>query len=183
MKPDLVEFGECIYFHPLKHLDLGKAEPRWGSRIFLGLKLNSGEKIVATEDGIIKVRSIRRKLESERWNVEDHMLIKRFPWRPYEASEEDEVHIRPPQPVTPVPRDAAPQQQRDGEVVPRPFSITKRDLVNYGYTPGCPGCLAAANDRRYKPHTLNCRQRIEKALLEDELGSNRLKEARAREDA
>ena len=67
--------------------------------------------------------------------------------------------------------------------MPRPFSIQRRDLVNYGYTPGCPGCLAAANDRKYKPHTINYRQRIDKAMLEDKDGSNRVKEARHREDA
>ena len=112
-------------------------------------------------------------------------MVKRFPWRPYENSEEDQVHIRVPLPVTPPQRtDAKEPVQRDGDAVPRPFSIQKKELVSYGYTPGCPGCLAAANDRRYKPHTFKCRQRLEeKAMLEDEEGSNRVKEARHREDA
>ena len=102
MHTDLVEFGECICYQPLKHLELGKAEARWSSGIYLGFKINSGEKIVATESGIIKVRSIRRKLEAERWNIDEHKWIKRYPWKPYEDSDEDEVHIRPPQPATPV---------------------------------------------------------------------------------
>ena len=61
MQPELVEFGEAVYFQPLKHLDLGKAEPRWGPGIFLGIKINSGENVIATKESIIKVRSIKIK--------------------------------------------------------------------------------------------------------------------------
>ena len=184
MQPDLVEYAEGIMCLPLKHLEMGKAEPRWIPGVFLGVKMNSGEKLVATEGGIIKVRSIRRRLEAERWNLEEHKWISKYPWRPYSNSEEDEVHIRPPQPVTPEGTGGEPvQRQRDGDVVPRPFSITRRDLINYGYTPSCPGCFSAANDLRYRSHTAACRKRLEEAMLADELGSNRVKDARAREDA
>ena len=66
MQPELGEFGEAVYFQPLKHLDLGEAEPRWGTDIFLGININSGEKVIATKEGIVKARSIKRKPESER---------------------------------------------------------------------------------------------------------------------
>lgn len=183
MHPDLVEFGETIYYQPLKHLELGKAEARWDTGVFLGFKINSGEKVIATKDGIIKVRSIKRKLESERWNPIEHSWINQYPWKPYHNSEEDEVHIRPPQPVTPPVGQTMAPRQKDGEVVPKPFNILRKDLINYGYTPGCPGCHAAANDRKHKPHTAQCRIRLEQEMLEDESQSNRIKEARAREDA
>ena len=110
--------------------------------------------------------------------------MKRFPWRPYENSEEDEVHIRPTMPVLPNRiEDDQESRERDGESVPRSLSIQKRDSINYGYTPGCPGCLASADDRRHKLHTVNCRQRVEAAMLGDDMGTDRVKEARAREDA
>ena len=70
-------------------------------------------------------------------------------------------------------------RERDGEPVPRSFSIQKRDLINYGYTPGCPGRLASPNDRRYKAYTVNCGHRVEAAMLGDDMGTNRVKEARA----
>ena len=131
MQPELVEYGESIMCLPLKHLDLGKAEARWIPGVFIGMKLNSGEKLVATEQGIIKVRTIRRRLEAERWSLEEHAWINRFPWKPYADSSEDEVHIRSPQPVTPEARSGeAPARQRDGDPVPRPFSILKKDLIN-----------------------------------------------------
>ena len=145
---------------------------------------DSSEKVVQTENATIKVRAIRRRLESERWSIEEHQWISEYPWRPYSNSEEDEVHIRPPQPVTPEGvTEESRQRQRDGEPIPRSLKLTRKDLVNFGYTPGCPGCQAAANDMRYKPHTTACRQRLEKAMMDDEFGSNRVKEARAREDA
>ena len=111
--------------------------------------MNTGERVIATEDGIIKVRSIRRKMESERWSVDECANVRRFPWRPDADCEDDEVHIRAALPVTPPAEDvdAKARVQRDGDAVPRPFSIQRRDLINYGYTPGFPGCLAAANDR------------------------------------
>ena len=75
------------------------------------------------------------------------------------------------------------QKQKDGEPVPEPFRFTRRDLINYGYTTSCPGCLSAANDLRHRPHTAACRKRLEEAMLADELGLNRVKDARVREDA
>ena len=148
MQPELVEFGESVFCQPLKHLDMGKAEARWVSGVFIGIKLGSGEKVVATEDGIIKVRSIKRRLESERWNEHEQRWINKFPWKPYSDSETDDVHIRPPLPVTPQGKaEIAVQRERDGNPIPRTFSILRKDLINFGYTPGCPGCRAAANGR------------------------------------
>ena len=95
MQPELVEFGERMFCQPLKHLDMGKAEARWMPGVFLGIKLGSGEKVVATENGIIKMRSIKRRLESERWNEHEQQWINRFPWKPYSDSETDDVHVRP----------------------------------------------------------------------------------------
>ena len=71
----------------------------------------------------------------------------------------------------------------DGPSVPRSFAITRRDLVDYGYTLSCPGCYAAANDKKHKPHTAVCRDRIAKALSEDESQAHRVADARDREDA
>ena len=56
-------------------------------------------------------------------------------------------------------------------------------MVNYGDTPSCPGCYAAANDRKHKTHTPVCRDRIARALSEDESQAHRVIEAKEREDA
>ena len=73
-------------------------------------------------------------------------------------------------------------RETDAAQVPRSFAITRRDLVNYGYTPACPACYAAANDRKHKPHTSICRERIGKGLIEDETQAHRVADAKDRED-
>lgn len=49
--------------------------------------------------------------------------------------------------------------------------------------PACAGCYAAANDRKHKPHTPVCRNRIAKALAADETQAHRISDARKKEDA
>ena len=110
--------------------------------------------------------------------------VNSFPWKPYEGSEDDKILIRPPTAIVPKNlTEEAIERSRLGEPTPRPFAIQRRDLINYGYTPGCPGCYAAANDRKYRPHTNECRRRIEDAMATDDIGDHRVKAARERENA
>ena len=89
LQAELLEFGECVHFQPLDHSKLGKAELRWMDGVFLGIRLSSGEKLIGNEEGIFKVRSIRRKLESERWDLKQLDQISSFPWKPYHGTEDD----------------------------------------------------------------------------------------------
>ena len=184
MHPDMVEFGECVHFQPLDYKSMGSAEIRWKDGVFVGIRMHTGEKLVATSDGIYKARSIRRKIEDQRWSVEEINKITGTPWKPYQYSEDDKILTRPPDPVLDTGESVqGAHKSVDENIVPRTFAIQRRDLVNHGYTPACPGCYAAANDRKHKPHTPACRQRIGEALLGDEAESHRIKEARDREDA
>ena len=45
------------------------------------------------------------------------------------------------------------------------------------------GCYASPNERKHKPHTPSCRERIAKALAEDGTQSRKVADARGREDA
>ena len=165
---NMIEFTEGVHFLPPKHLDNGKAEIRWRDGVFLGLKLTSGEKLVGTPEGVLKVRTVRRKLESKRWDARHIEALTSFPWKPCIQSEDDKVLIRPPVAIQPSNADKQEVQlQRDTELAPRTLSIQRKDLVKYGCTPSCPGCYAAANDRKHRAHTADCRARIEKEMLED----------------
>ena len=79
LKADLLEFGERVRFQILDHSKLGKAELRWMSGVVLGIRLSSGEKRVGDEEGVFKVRSVRRKLKSERCGVSQLEGISSFP--------------------------------------------------------------------------------------------------------
>ena len=75
MHADLVEFGERVLYQPLDHKSLGSAQNRWADGVFIGIKMNTGEKLIATTEGICKARSIRRRVESERWNADEIMKV------------------------------------------------------------------------------------------------------------
>ena len=184
MHPEMIEFGERIMYQPLDHKQLGSAMPRWEEGVYVGLRMHTGEKLVATATGVCKARSIKRRIESERWDAEEISKINGTPWKPYLYSEDDQLLSRAPAPaVVDDPDNPKKIRELDKEAVPRSFSIQRKDLVNHGYTPGCQGCYAAANDKKHKPHTPVCRERIAKALMGDESEAHRIIDARDREDA
>ena len=60
-----------------------KFEPRWESGVWLGIRQESGESIVGMKNGVIKVRSIRRKgIETERWDKEVYGALVGTPRQP-----------------------------------------------------------------------------------------------------
>ena len=124
MHPELVEFGERVMFQPLDHKNLGSAQTRWAEGVFVGIKLNTGEKLVATEEGVCKSRSIRRRVETERWSAEHISKVVGTPWKPYLHSADDKLLARAPQPalVKPDEREHLTKES-DGIVVPRSFAI------------------------------------------------------------
>ena len=184
MHPEMIESGERIMYQPLDHKQLGSAMPRWEEGVYVGLRMHTGEKLVATTNSVCKARSIKRSIESERWDAEEISKVNGTPWKPYLYSEDDQLLSRAPAPAV-VDDPSNPKRicEVDKEAVPRSFSIQRKYLVNHGYTPGCQGCYAAANDRTHKPHTPGCRARIAKALMDDEAEAHRIIDAREREDA
>ena len=74
--------------------------------------------------------------------------------------------------------DTSPVPVAGGKYVPRKARITKEDLLQHGYTPGCPGCIAAQGDgsRQFRKHTDECRRRMTELLPEarQKLATNRL---------
>ena len=68
MHAEMVEFGERILYQPLTYKSPGSAQPRWLEGAFVGIRMHTGKKLIATPEGVCKARSIRRRLESERWD-------------------------------------------------------------------------------------------------------------------
>ena len=75
-----MEFGECVWYLKPKSKGKHKAENRWENGVWLGVRDESGEYIIGTEGGTIKVRTVRRKASIEdRWNWEEFNKIKGTP--------------------------------------------------------------------------------------------------------
>ena len=127
-------------------------EPKWKEGVYLGIRLESSEMLVGTEEGVFKCRSLRRKTEDARWNAQAVENMKGVPWKPYAFTEDDKLRVRLPQ----VPDDQeveVKERKVDEDPAPRAFRIVKRDLITHGYTPYCPGCYAVVNLMSHMPHT------------------------------
>ena len=83
VKP-LAEVGESILYKPLstKGDSVDKLEARFEEGIWLGVESRTGEIRVGTPSGVVKSRTIRRRIEAERWNAAAAQEITGTPWNP-----------------------------------------------------------------------------------------------------
>ena len=105
--------------------------------IFIGIRDESGEYLVGTPEGVIKVRSIRRKgSEEERWNWEEIEKVKGLPWQPTPGVQGYDIR-----PTTMIP-DKGEKPSEGAKVKVRNEAkykglyIYPTDLENFGYTDG-----------------------------------------------
>ena len=92
-KTPSVEYGICVWYLKAKSAGKDKLNTRWGSGVWLGIREESGEVFIGTEDGVVKCRSIRRKAGPERWNPELFSKVKGTPWEPLPGRASIEVPI------------------------------------------------------------------------------------------
>ena len=59
-----------------------KADSRWENGIFAGIRIESGELFVMTNEGVIKIRTFCRKPDDERWDIQELDLAVGVPWEP-----------------------------------------------------------------------------------------------------
>ena len=159
----------------------GKLESRWEEGVYMGFVIRTGEDLVATENGVFRVSTIRRRPSDERWSKE---LIDRIVGSPAvpvpalagrkipvyakkfaasDGSREQSEFAAPP----PVP-----------ESTVRSWKIYKRDVDDNGITQGCAGCRAIERNASWKAaHTPECRLRFEAILSGSEEGRQRLARA------
>ena len=81
----------------------------------------------------------------------------------------------------PVPGELPPPPVREEVPVPRQLYARKVDLQRFGYTQGCPGCLAASGGTQPRAHTVERRERIQ-ADLEKAGESGRVEASRKRQN-
>ena len=80
---DLPAFAENVMFLCPNSLGRDRGESRWeASGVFVGIIVESTEMIIATDQGAIKARSFRRKVDGERWNKEYLATVRGVPWEP-----------------------------------------------------------------------------------------------------
>ena len=82
MNRPVCEFEEHVLYMPLKADRGGKFDARFLSGVYLGALTRTGEAIIGTETGAVRVRAIRRLPDDKRWDKDDIGKIVGTPWAP-----------------------------------------------------------------------------------------------------
>ena len=126
--------------------------------------------MVATEDGIFEVRSVRRIPVEKRWSEDNIKWVKWAPWHRYKGAEDADGEV---------PEGVAPEERLEvnpsggtivietKEKVPRDFQIRKSDVDKHGITRGCGGCSSWFRGLARQPHNEKCRARFRELLKEE----------------
>ena len=182
-KLPLPRFGETVEaFRRNSHCSKTRWEPRWVPGVFVGVNLYSSEKLIAAGDGIFPAQSLRLRPEPQAFDPALLAAICCAPWRwdprPEERPElPAPILLRPTQPdVPPAPREPSATSAERG------FYVTRRDLEDLGYTPGCPTCqdMQAGTRRTGTVHSDTCRARVIELVRRDPARRGRLEAAEAR---
>ena len=119
---------------PQHHVD-GNVGARMFPGQFVGYSCFSNKYPVATETGdVVKVRSLLRRPEADRWNVDKLKAITATPWGLRASSSPAAMELGQP-----VPKDAPPPE--DAIPLPRRLKITMNISEEFGTTGGCPQCM------------------------------------------
>ena len=88
----IASFGDCVCHLKPNAKGKDKLDARWESGVWLGLRDESGESVIGTMEGIVKVRTVRRKPQSEKkWNKEMFVGIKGTPWNTVPGTVQDDT--------------------------------------------------------------------------------------------
>ena len=80
----MAHFGECVLYTPAMSAGKDKFDARWKEGVWLGVRVESGESLIGTNEGVVKARDFRRKAEiGGRWSVADFDKFVGVPWEPY----------------------------------------------------------------------------------------------------
>ena len=167
-----IEFGEGVLWRrkPVGGA-LGKLTVLWGEGVFLGVKGRTGEFVIGDAKGIWKTRTIQRTPAGSRWDPKNAELIRGVPWNTSEQDEKadgDKLEVIKITPDEAEAANPADKKEHFGNIpVPRRVKIGKSDLLEHGYTARCEGCKAALAGRPAKPHSEECRTRMEKLMKEN----------------
>ena len=173
-----IEFGEQVLAKPLRQKKTNRKislATRWITGTWIGLTDRSGENLVALPGGgpVIRVRTVIRKPESERWSPIAVREIKAIPRAP---NPKDKAQQRvEPESMT---RGISPEGESginikvpevsDQPTVYRDFKITRQILERHGYSDECKGCEAAVMGYPPRQHNQGCRKRLEAEMVKDD---------------
>ena len=149
----MVPFAEMVMFKiPKTKHRVGSFEDRWEVGCWVGIVPRSGEHLVATNTGVYKVSTIKRRMASERWSAEWVKGIVGSPAEPMPGST-----TRPKHRLVAYAKRIPDERVTTSTYVPaaepadvpecRAAKIFQRDIEAFGGSEKCPGCKAAKSGK------------------------------------
>ena len=165
----MLEFAEQVLAKPLRAHKTRKKlslKSKWVFGTWLGLTAKANEHLVALPGGgpVIRVRTVKRRSEDERWNAERVLEVKATPRRP-NPKDESQQKLQPERLTVGVDLGAGtgvdlPEAEvNQGTSKVRDFKITKQLIQKFEPTPGCKGCEGSFTGLR-RDHSQACRTRL-----------------------
>ena len=121
---------------------------------------------------VIRVRTVLRKPDSEKWNPEEVKKMNATPRHPNPSNkvQKERNSVRETKGLD-TGGDGSklhetPMQEPE-ELLVRDFRITVEILEKIGYTQGCAGCEARLLGTEHRNHTAACRDRLEEQMTRD----------------
>lgn len=171
-----IPFGEAVWYKQLKDEE-GRGghrmESDWKEGVWLGHARSTSETIIGAKEGAVKAWAVKRRPEEERWNKEAIWDMVGTPSQPDPSKSGVSIPIKISIPnCDDIPLDeVVPPKEPEA---PRSVYIKQRQLQQYGYTPNCEACkrMKAGGMKigGARPHTEECRNRIEAEMEKDEEG-------------
>ncbi len=80
----MAEFEECVLHAPAMSAGRDKFDARWKDGVWLGVRMESGESLIGTSEGVVKARDLRciQAENGGRWRVGDFGKFAGAHWRP-----------------------------------------------------------------------------------------------------
>ena len=171
------EFAERLLFMPLKPGRGGKFDPKFHFGIYLGRSGFSNEVVVGTEHGAVRVRTVRRLPEEDRWDAKFIESIVGTPWAPDGRGEDKPIGVKISLPEMTKEDERLAKTDIAAEPVVRRAYLRRSDFERHGFTDGCQGCRALQRGERAVMHWEKCRLRIENLIKNTEAGAARMQRA------
>ena len=167
-----IEFGEKVLYKVKMGNKMEKINARWEEGIFVGVRRKSNELWMATKEGIISVRSVRRLPVEKRWTEECVDWVKWAPWNRYKDARDADGDLPDGVPVEEKKQEGGGSGDRivvvdTREKAPRDFYIKKEDVEKHGTTRGCGGCSSFYRGLGRQPHSEACRSRLRGLMREE----------------
>ena len=165
---EVVPFGEVVHYRRLDGEGKNKLESQWEEGVWLGHARGSNEALIGTDRGVVRAWAVKRRIAEEKWQAAVIRNMQGTPARPNPQMPGQDVPIRvslPAEGGAAAPTEPPPARN---ESVPRRTYLKPRDFEKHGYTEGCEGCRRVrTGGMGARPHTEQCRARMEEALKQE----------------